>query len=319
MNFSMVDVGGKKETRRVAVAGGCLRMGRKAFSLLKEGRLPKGDALKLGEVAGILAAKNAAATIPLCHPLPLERVLVSFALDASLPGVRVRCEAATSAKTGVEMEALAGATGALLAVYDLVKQVDPALTISDVRLLEKLGGKSGHWVHPEAPKKAAAPKKIKVWGTARAITVSDRASRGEYEDRSGPQLVAGLKALGLRTPKATVVPDERPLIESAIRKAARAADVVVLTGGTGLSPRDVTPEAVEAVCARLIPGIGEALREAGAAKLPLARLSRSTAGQLGRCVVVALPGSRGGVEDGLRVLAELLPHAVHVARGGDHR
>src|SRR6185503_9631671 len=114
-------------------------------------------ALTLGEVAGVLAAKNAAATIPLCHPLPLDRVLVSFELLPTLPGVRARCECATTAKTGVEMEALAGVTGALLAVYDLVKQVDAALTISDVRLETKTGGKSGDWTHPEG--KAQEQKK----------------------------------------------------------------------------------------------------------------------------------------------------------------
>ena len=113
-----------------------------------------------------------------------------------------------------------------------------------------------------------------------------------------------------------VVPDEIEKIATAIKSSARRSSVVVLTGGTGLSPRDVTPEAVMSVCSRMIPGIGEALRSAGG---PLTSpLSRSLAGQLDSSVVVSLPGSPGGVRDGLSVLRDLLPHAVHIARGGDH-
>src|SRR5690242_7737967 len=121
--IKMVDVGGKKVTARRAVARGTRTMGRHAFALLSAGKLPKGDALKVGELAGIMAAKRAAESIPLCHPLPLDSIGVSFELDARLPGVRAFCEAKAAAKTGVEMEALAGVSGALLAVYDLVKQV----------------------------------------------------------------------------------------------------------------------------------------------------------------------------------------------------
>lgn len=327
-NLQMIDVGGKAATRRRAVATGTLRMSRSAFALLRDRKLPKGDALALGEVAGVLAAKNCAQTIPLCHPLPLDRILVSFSLEPALPGARARCEVSTTAKTGVEMEALSGVNGALLAVYDLVKQVDPALTISDVRLELKEGGKSGAWRHPEAKsgkgftaegaKGAEGRGRKAILGKATVITVSDRCSRGEAKDKSGPLLAAGLKELGFKVGKVRVVPDERPLIGKAIAAAAAKSDVVALTGGTGLSPRDVTPEAVAASCDRLIPGIGEALRAAGAAKLPQAVLSRSAAGLRGKTLVVALPGSTGGVRDGLAVLAELLPHALHVARGGGH-
>ena len=155
-------------------------------------------------------------------------------------------------------------------------------------------------------------------GRAVVITVSDRCSQGKAKDISGHLLREGLEALGFKTGRPTVVPDEREAIAAALRRAARSCDVVVLTGGTGLSPRDRTPEVVESLCERLIPGIGEALRARGASSTPLSALSRSTAGQLGKALVVALPGSAGGVRDGLAVLAELLTHAVHVLRGGDH-
>jgi cyclic pyranopterin monophosphate synthase len=310
----MVDVGHKKTTRRLAVASGALVMGRAAFNLLKAGKLPKGDALALGEIAGVLAAKNASATIPLCHPLPLDRVHVSFSLDAKLPGVRAGCECATAAKTGVEMEALAGVTGALLAVYDLVKQVDPKLTITDVRLDRKEGGKSGVYVRGAAK---AAPSRPKM-GPAAVITVSDRCFQKKSVDTSGPALAAGLKAMGFSAAKPVLVPDSADAIAKAVVKLSKSARLVALTGGTGLSPRDVTPETVAPLCDRPVPGIAEALRDYGARNFPSAVLSRSFAGQRGRCLIVCLPGSRGGVEDGLAVLKDLLPHALHVIDGGGH-
>ncbi len=316
--FQMVDVGGKTPTRRRALATGSLRMGRAAFALLKSGRLPKGDALALGQAAGILAAKRAPEHIPLCHPLPLERVDVRFLLDANLPGVRAQCEAAAFAKTGVEMEALSGVAAALLAVYDVVKQVDPALTISDVRLEVKEGGKSGVWRHPQSAKRPtmAGHSASKKLGRAAVLTVSDTRSR--KTDVGGPLLAQGLRQLGFKTAKPAIVPDDRQKISAAVARLSESHDVVALTGGTGLSPRDVTPEAAAAACDRDIPGFGEALRALGAQKTPLARLSRGGAWLRGRCVVVALPGSPSGVRDGLQVLSELLPHALHVARGGGH-
>jgi molybdenum cofactor biosynthesis protein MoaC len=312
----MADVGAKAATARRASAVGALRMGRRAFALLRAGKLPKGDALAVAQIAGISAAKRAAELLPLCHPLPLDVATVEFSFDAASSRVLARCTAATVAKTGVEMEALAGVSAALLCVYDLVKPVDPALTIEDVRLAFKDGGKRGHWVHPD--EKSVLPSKSSPrprLGRAVAVTVSDRVSRKKAVDVSGPLLRDGLRSLGFSV-RSVVVPDERFLIEAAIRRWSQGAAAVVLTGGTGLSPRDVTPEAVAAVCSRLIPGVGEALRAAGGPAT--APLSRSLAGQRGACVVVALPGSPGGVRDGLAVLEDLLPHAVHIARGGAH-
>jgi molybdenum cofactor biosynthesis protein MoaC len=368
-HFEMVDVGPKAATHRRARARGSLRMGQKAFELLCAGKLPKGDALRLAEAAGLLSAKRTWETIPLCHPLALDKVGVWFELDPGLPGVHAYCEAQAEAKTGVEMEALCGVSGALLTVYDVVKQVDAALTIEDIRLELKVGGKSGVWTHPEAkaihtPSPQPSPLKgegeIKSFNPTRAergansstpvsgegknsfslspggrgsgegeksaavITVSDRCYRKQAEDISGPLLAEGLREIGFKILPAkgkslvTILPDEKEEIARALKALAAKADVVVLTGGTGLSPRDVTPEAVESVCDRMVVGIGEALRQAGAAATPMASLSRATAGQLGRCLVVALPGSPGAVKDGLRVLAEILPHAVHIGRNGKH-
>jgi len=311
----MSDVGPKPATARRASAVGSLRMGRRAFALLRAGKLPKGDALALAQIAGIQAAKRVCELLPLCHPLPLDVVAVDFVLDEKLPGVRARCVAATVAKTGVEMEALAGVSAALLCVYDLVKPVDPALTIQDIRLASKEGGKRGHWIHPDETAVLPLKKPLRPrLGKAVAITVSDRVSSKKSVDVSGRLLKDGLAAIGFSV-RSIVVPDDRQKIEDVLRRSSQSVVAVVLTGGTGLSPRDVTPEAVMSVCDRLIPGVGEALRAVGPATAPL---SRSLAGQRGACVIVALPGSPGGVRDGLAVLRDLLPHAVHIAKGGAH-
>ena len=141
----MVDVGAKPVTARAAAAEGAIRMSKEAFKLVKANRIAKGDVLRVAELAGISAAKRTAELIPLCHPLPLERVTVVAKLDAKLPGVRVRAEAKVEAKTGVEMEALTACAVALLTVYDMAKAADHGMEIGEIRLVEKSGGMTGEW------------------------------------------------------------------------------------------------------------------------------------------------------------------------------
>jgi molybdenum cofactor synthesis domain-containing protein len=154
---------------------------------------------------------------------------------------------------------------------------------------------------------------------ALAVTVSNRASAGVYEDRSGPVLVSLLAEAGCAVDGPVVVPDGAP-VAAALRDAVAAGyDLVVTTGGTGLTPLDLTPEMTRQVIEREIPGIAEALRAAGAAAgVPSAILSRGVAGVAGRTLVVNLPGSTGGVRDGMAVLAPVLGHAVSQIHGGDH-
>jgi cyclic pyranopterin monophosphate synthase len=145
----MVDVGAKAETRRVAVAEGEIRMAAPTIAALQAGRLPKGNPLLVAQLAGIQAAKRTAELIPLCHPLPLDAVDVHVEADPSLPGVRVTANARTTARTGVEMEALTAVTVALLTVYDMLKGLDRAMSIGRIRLRSKEGGASGTWSAPE--------------------------------------------------------------------------------------------------------------------------------------------------------------------------
>lgn len=154
---------------------------------------------------------------------------------------------------------------------------------------------------------------------ALAITISTRAAAGVYPDRSGPVLADLLREAGCTVDGPVVVPDGAA-VELALRDAVAAGyDVVVTTGGTGLNPNDVTPEMTRLVLDREIPGISEAIRAAGvAAGVPAAALSRGIAGQANRTIILNLPGSTGGVRDGMAVLGLLLEHAVDQARGGDH-
>ena len=158
-------------------------------------------------------------------------------------------------------------------------------------------------------------------GDARAVvvTASNRASAGVYEDRSGRALAEGLRALGFTVEGPHVRPDDVAELEVVLLAAiGSGADVVLTTGGTGLSPTDVTPEATRRVLEREAPGIAEAVRRYGEGKVPTSVLSRGIAGTAGRTLVVNLPGSTGAVRDGLAVLGPLLPHVVSQLRGGDH-
>ena len=146
-NARMVDVGGKAETRRVAIASGLIRMSAEALAAIRDGEVPKGDVLAAARIAGIMAAKKTAELIPLCHPLALDAVTVDFAFeDAAL---RATATASLSGRTGVEMEAMTAVSVALLTIYDMAKAVDKGMVIDGVRLIEKRGGKSGDWRAPE--------------------------------------------------------------------------------------------------------------------------------------------------------------------------
>jgi len=147
----MVDVGGKPETERMARASGTIRMRPETLSAIRDNVLAKGDALAVARVAGIMAAKRTSELVPLCHPVALTDVQVEATLDEALPGVRVEAVARTTGRTGVEMEAILAVSVTLVTVYDMAKGVDKDMLISDIALLEKRGGRSGHWTRERAP------------------------------------------------------------------------------------------------------------------------------------------------------------------------
>jgi cyclic pyranopterin phosphate synthase len=303
----MIDVGGKAVTRRVATASGRLDTTAEVVALVASDGLKKADALATARIAGIAAAKRTSELIPLAHLLPLDSVTVEF--EPAESSIGIRATVAVTAKTGVEMEALTAVAVAGLTLHDMIKAVDPAAVLGDIRLLEKSGGKHGHWT-PSADPPAAR-------GTAVVIVSSTGAAAGTREDRTGPVIVEWLTTQGYTVDSPVVVADAD--IEVALGGAvAGSPALVITTGGTGIHPQDRTPEATRTVLDRELPGVAEAIRAAGLAVTPTAALSRALAGMAGSTIVVNLPGSPGGVRDGLAVLGTLLPHLHDQIGGGGH-
>jgi molybdenum cofactor biosynthesis protein MoaC len=321
----MADVRRKRITRRRAVAVGELHPGAEAYAAIVERRLPKGDALAMAEVAGLQGAKQASQLMPLCHPLMLEFVELRCVPVPDRQVIRVYCEAATEARTGVEMEALAGVNAALLTLYDLTKPVQPALQLGGIRLLFKEGGKKGLWLHPEgmseeerAHYRPQSEARLEGWRCA-VLTLSDRASDGAYEDRSGPLLVDVLQRLGAAVLVQDILPDGEHVLASRLRElAASGIGLVLTTGGTGLGPRDCTPEALAQVATRRVPGLAELFRSESRQHTAMAWLSRADAVMIDQTLVIALPGSPKAVQQGMAILGPLLAHARAMLEGGGH-
>jgi len=313
----MIDVGSKPITRRVAKAAGEIQLSLEVCRTIHERKVPKGDVLVLAEVAGICAAKRTSDILPLCHPIGLDSVQVQCELDLSANRVLVSCMVTTHGRTGVEMEAMLGASGALLCIYDLTKGLDKGASISGIRLEYKEGGKSGRWTRDNA--ESGVQSKLQGLRSA-VMTVSDRSSRGEQQDESGPILADFLRKSGAEIVAAKIVPDETVQIQQLLNDLTvkEKLDLVLITGGTGIGPRDLTPEALEPLWTRLLPGFGELFRSRGALSTPNAWLSRTTAGVIGTTLVVLLPGNPTAVRDGISILDEALAHAIQTIRGGGH-
>jgi cyclic pyranopterin monophosphate synthase len=308
----MVDVGSKPVTSRRAVAEAIVRMRPETLTTLVDAGGPKGDAFVTARLAGIGAAKRTAELIPLCHPLPLDRVDVELTPDADAGTVAILAEVAATARTGVEMEALTAASVAALTLYDMAKALQRDIVIESVRLVEKSGGRSGDFVVADAVKTATHEAVV--------VTCSNRSAAGERDDASGPALVDALRAAGFDVePQPVVVPDDEAQIGALLARLADAGHRLILTsGGTGLTPTDVTPAATRRVIDREAPGLAELMRAAGLASTPMAALSRGVVGTRGRTLIANLPGSPKGAIESFEALLPVLRHALDQLAGGDH-
>jgi cyclic pyranopterin phosphate synthase len=305
---AMVDVGSKPVTDRRATAEGTVWVGPDVAAAIRANTLAKGDLLSVARIGGIQGAKRAAELILLCHPLPLAHVEVSAELDGEC--VALRASVRTAGQTGVEMEALAAVSAAALNVVDMGKALNPGIEIRLLRVVEKSGGKSG-------PALASTGRPI----TVAVLTVSDRRARGEAPDLGGPAVREAAEThLGATVIATACVPDEVDAIVAQLRTWIDTSDaprLILTTGGTGLAPRDVTPEATAAVVERPAPGLMELARARCLPGKPHAFLSRAIAGVAGCTLVVNLPGSPRGAADTVRLLGDVLPHAVETLTGDE--
>ena len=308
----MVDVGDKPVTSRRAVAEAVVRMRPDVLGALLDAGGPKGDAFVTARLAGIGAAKRTSELIPLCHPLPLDRVDVELVADREAGTVVVRAEARVTARTGVEMEAMVAASVAALTLYDMTKALQRDIVIERVRLIEKSGGRSGEF--------AADAMVVPATHEAVVVTCSNRSAAGEREDVSGPALVEALRGGGFDVdPEPRVVADDEAQIAALLVRLADAGHRLILTtGGTGLTPTDVTPAATRRVIDRETPGLAELMRSAGIASTPMAALSRGVVGTRGATLIVNLPGSPKGAIESPQALLPVLRHALDQLAGSDH-
>ena len=301
----MRDVSSKNSTLRAAKAAAILKVSPATIRAIRAGNVPKADPLGVAKVAGIQAAKNTSLLIPYCHQVPLDFVGVDLSLKPD--SIRIAAEVKAVWKTGVEMEALVAASAAALALYDMLKAIDNSMQIVSLVLLEKSGGKS-------------ALRETGRGLTAAVVVLSDSVSKGKKQDTSGKFLQEKLKSFGFRVRGLTVLPDDLDAIENELRELAdkRKVDLILTTGGSGIGPRDVTPEATSAVIDYRIEGVEEALRNFGQSRVATAMLSRGVAGVRGKTLIVNLPGSRSAVGDGVNALYPAILHAFRMMRGEGH-
>jgi len=293
----MFDVGHKAETYRIAKAQAILKVKPETISLIKEGKTPKGDIFETAKVSGTLGAKKTPELLPYCHPLPLDNVTISVSLKEN--SIEIIAETETVWKTGVEMESLTAVSVAALSIYDMLKPIDDSLVIESVKLLSKKGGKSDF--------QQKFDKKLR----AAILVTSDSISSGKKSDQSGKIIAERLEKFGIDVAVTKVIPDEVNQIESLLKEFCdeQKIDLVLTCGGTGVGPKDVTPEATIKVLEKQVSGVAEMLRNYGQRRIPFSMLSRGLAGIRGKSVIVNLPGSTGAVTD---AMDSLFPGILHI-------
>ena len=302
----MINITHKIKTLRIAVAEGTVSASkRETIDAVLNKQVPKGDVFEFSRAAGLLGIKHTAQVIPDCHPIPIEFASIHHTIDNL--SIRVTVEVHTLYRTGVEVEAMHGAAVTCLTIYDMLKPIDKGIEISSIRLLRKKGGKSDYG--------NLVPKDLKC----AVIVCSDRVSSGEKEDGSGKVIQDFLKRYGLKTQAYKIIPDdEKTIRDTAVQLSRENYNLVLFTGGTGLSPRDVTPEAIAPLLDRPVPGIMEAARNYGQERTPFAMLSRGVAGYIKNSLVITLPGSAKGAEESLDAIFPYVLHLFPVREGMRH-
>jgi cyclic pyranopterin monophosphate synthase len=302
----MIDITHKHSTLRIATAEAILILSEKSVLAIRKNKIPKGDVFSTAKTAALLAIKNTANVLPHCHPIPIENGFVEMNFR-NKNSIEIKVTVKTIYKTGCEMEALHGAAIAALTAYDMLKPIDKNIEITSIKLLQKKGGKSDF-------------AKIDFSKISVAIlVVSDSVFGNKKNDISGKYLVEKLRENGCKTLKYAVINDDLLAIQKKLKPLIRSkTTLIITTGGTGLSKRDVTIEAIKPMIEIEIPGIMEHARNYGQQRMPLAFLSRSLAGFSHESMILTFPGSRKAVEEYWNAIMPFSMHAFSVRAGFQH-
>ena len=302
----MVNITHKYNTLRKAIATATVTVSDKAtIAAIEQKKVPKGDVFEFSRAAGLLAVKKTSDVIPDCHPLPVEYTAITHKITGL--DIVISVEVHTVYKTGVEVEAMHGASITALTMYDMLKPIDKNVQISSIKLISKTGGKSDAAANGTENIKAAV------------IVCSDSISKGKAEDRSGKAILEKLKKYHINA-SYEIIPDDAAQVSSKTNALIdQGCRLILYTGGTGLSPRDITPDVIGPMIDRPIPGIMEAARNYGQQRTPYAMLSRGVAGFIKDTLVITLPGSEKAT---IETMDALFPHILHVfkvAEGAGHQ
>ena len=316
----MRDISHKQITLRTARAVAIIFCSENSIELIKSNALPKGNLFDVARAAGFLGAKLTPQLLPHCHPVTIDAMDFTFNFInrelhtelftddiLSRTGIVILGEAKSIGRTGIEMETLTAVSVAALEIYDMLKPVDTKLEIGNIRLLEKKGGKSDRNRYIEESPSCAV------------LVCSDSTAKGERDDKSGLLICDMLKKVNGNVLHYKILPDDKEAIQKQIKDwVADDIQFIFTTGGTGLGPRDNTVSAVKEILERDADGITEAMRTFGQMRTPLAMMSRSVAGAIGKTLIVTLPGSPNGAKESLEAILPGVFHARKMMEGDGH-
>ncbi len=302
----MVDITHKSNTLRIATAQAMVSVSKpETISAIKNNTVPKGSVFEMSKAAGLLGVKKTPELLPDCHPMPIEYTGVEYRIEGL--NIFIEVTVKTIYKTGVEVEAMHGASIVALNMYDMLKPIDKGVEINNIKLLSKKGGKSDFGKTEFDNLKASV------------VVCSDTISAGQKEDKAGKVIIEKLQKVKVETQNYVVIPDEEIQIKEEFDKAInQGLNLLIYTGGTGLSKRDVTPETIRPLLDREIPGIEEAIRKYGQDRTPYAMLSRSVVGVKNKTLVIALPGSTKGAEESMDAIFPAILHLFKIFKGARH-